>query len=293
MHRLELASVACCLALLAAPVAPAAAEDLTIIYNVTGPKPLMGGSVTRTATLWMSSGMLRHADETGDRTFELATGRIIEIDHQKKQYSESTPDERERAMQALSEEVRASVEAGKQSLEKMRRDSAEIAKVLGPKAQEQLEKQLQSATESLAKTQQELAKLAPAQGTNTFLPSMSGISTTARKGTGKRRIAGYDCEQYFLTYAGALKDMKLPELEQWVAPALEPPIAAKALKEFAFVPPPDASRGFPLALIFKDTGGGTAFAMSMEATEVKKGPIDPASFAVPPGYAKVASRMAK
>ena len=66
---------------------PASAEDLTITYEVTVPKPYIVGPVNGIATLWVSGSKVRWFDRTyGDKIYEVATGRIIKIDHQNKTY---------------------------------------------------------------------------------------------------------------------------------------------------------------------------------------------------------------
>jgi hypothetical protein len=81
---------------------PAAAEDVTITYKVTVPKPYIVGPVNGMATLWISANKVRWFDRTyGDKIYEVATGRILRIDHEKKTYSETTPEQREAELQLV------------------------------------------------------------------------------------------------------------------------------------------------------------------------------------------------
>lgn len=70
------------LALLAAP---AAAEDLTIISQVTTKK----GAPT-TSTQYVSSDKIRTSDGRIDTIIDVASGRMIQIDHKKKSYYETS-----------------------------------------------------------------------------------------------------------------------------------------------------------------------------------------------------------
>ncbi len=77
------------LVLLAALAAlPAAAEDLTIVSTVTGGK---GGPMT--ATQYLSKDKLRTSDGRLDTIFDVASGRMIHIDHKKKTYWETSLEE--------------------------------------------------------------------------------------------------------------------------------------------------------------------------------------------------------
>jgi hypothetical protein len=78
------------LALLAAlTVSYAAAEDLTIVSSVTTGKK----GKTTTATQYIESDRIRTSDGVNDTIFDVASGRMIHIDHKKKEYWETSLDE--------------------------------------------------------------------------------------------------------------------------------------------------------------------------------------------------------
>ncbi len=75
-----------CLVLLAGlGVLPAAAEDLTIVSSVTTGK---GAPVT--ATQYISTDKMRTSDGQTDTIFDVASGRMISVDHKKKTYWEAS-----------------------------------------------------------------------------------------------------------------------------------------------------------------------------------------------------------
>jgi len=78
---------------------PAFAEDLTVVFKSTG----KGSSGT--STQYFSSEHMRTRDGDQDTIFEYATGKIVSIDHKKKQYSETTLAEIEGAMKAATAQM--------------------------------------------------------------------------------------------------------------------------------------------------------------------------------------------
>jgi cell pole-organizing protein PopZ len=94
LHRL--AAAACAAALVAAP---AVAADLTIVYKTTG----AGGPGT--ATSYFSPEKMRVSDAERDTIVEYGPGRIVSIDHKKKEYSEVTLAELEAAMKAAADRM--------------------------------------------------------------------------------------------------------------------------------------------------------------------------------------------
>jgi Domain of unknown function (DUF4412) len=79
---------------------PAAAADLTIVYNVTGGR---GGATT--ATTYLGSDQLRTSDGEQDTIYDLASGRLVFVDHRKKQYWETSSEEMNAAMARMSEQM--------------------------------------------------------------------------------------------------------------------------------------------------------------------------------------------
>ena len=120
------------------------------------------------------------------------------------------------------------------------------------------------------------------------------------KGTGRRKIAGYDSEQYTLSLGEAMR------FDVWVAPTLQvSPSYYDARKVLYATMGPMGRRfdrmfdemkrikGFPLA-----TSVGYRMRMSnrktvTEVTEVRTGPIPETAFAVPAGYTKADSPFSR
>jgi hypothetical protein len=334
MHGSKLAAVAACLSLLLPRIA--AAEGLTIISQIVVPTPYVVGPVNGPSTLWISDTMVRHADGNHDQIYEVATGRMIEIDHRKREYWETTPEQRERELQAFNAASVARTEAMTKYLSGLEAEAHERAAQLEAKTREEREHrarlkedlerelpklppeqqkalrgQLLALTAELQKKKEEaakagaemekqfLAELPPALRDNLnkpIPPRPVEVVTEVRTGTGSRQIAGFACEQRFITSIGTFADGSrhtVQEVEQWIAPDLEPPVPVKVLKDVRFpLMVGDVPRGLPLANIYRHKGGGD-FDHSVEAVEIKKGAIDSTVFAVPAGYTKVQSDIAR
>ncbi len=67
---------------------PAAAEDLTIVSSVT-----TGKGAPMTATQYLATDKMRTSDGHTDTILDVASGRMVQIDHKKKTYWESTLEE--------------------------------------------------------------------------------------------------------------------------------------------------------------------------------------------------------
>ena len=96
--KIALAPVAGLL-LLAAP--PAGAEDLTVVYKITSSR-----REGATSTLYISSSRIRQSDPSHDTIFDLASGKVTVIDKVKKEYWESTAEERQVALRQGEEQAR-------------------------------------------------------------------------------------------------------------------------------------------------------------------------------------------
>lgn len=91
--------------LAAAVAVPALADDLTIVYKISG----SGGAGT--ATSYYSADKMRMSDPERDTIVEYGGGgRIVTIDHKKKEYSEMTQAELESAMKAMNEQMQKASE---------------------------------------------------------------------------------------------------------------------------------------------------------------------------------------
>jgi hypothetical protein len=207
-----------------------------------------------TSTLYISATKIRLSDPSHDTIFDGASGKMAVIDRQKKVYWESSAEEREAAFRQLEEQMK--------------------------------------------KMQEQLANLPPA--IREKMAGATGASITVQKGTGTKKIAGYDCEQYLISMGETIK------IEKWVTQDLQFPLtlfdAQKAtfagnpmLKNFArMADEMKKIKGFPLGETTTIKGApGVAGETSREATEVKKGAIDASVFAIPAGYTKVESPLAR
>jgi hypothetical protein len=121
-------------------------------------------------------------------------------------------------------------------------------------------------------------------------------SVSVEKGTGGKKVAGYDTEPYTLTMGDSMR------MEVWTTTALEPPAryfdARKVL--YASIGPLGRRfdrlfdemkkiKGFPLATALDYRMRVTRRQVSTEATEVRKGPIPDSVFAAPADYKKIES----
>jgi hypothetical protein len=84
----------------AALAVPAAAEDLTIVTNVTGPQG------TESRTQYYTDTRFRTASADGDMIFDTRTGAMTFVDTRKKQYWQTTQDEMNAAFEALSAQMK-------------------------------------------------------------------------------------------------------------------------------------------------------------------------------------------
>ena len=222
-------------ALAAALPHPTAAEDLTIISTVTTPR-----GTTRTQTQYLSSSRMRLSGEDRDTIVDLTSGRILILDNQRKEYSETSLDE----LRAFFDQI----------------DSA-IA------------------------------------GRPTFDGTIGATtSVTVEKGTGGKKVAGYDTEPYILTMGDSMR------MEVFVTTALDPPARYFDARKVAYASRGPMARpfvrlydemkkikGFPLATSLDYRLRVSRRQVSTEATEVRKGPIPDSVFAAPSDYKKVES----
>jgi hypothetical protein len=236
---------------------PAAAGDLTIVFKtVAAGKP---GSSTE----YMTTNKLRMSDGERDTIVDTAAGRITSIDHQKKEYSELTVAEMEAAMQA-----------GVAKLAEGQAKQQEAMKNMPPAMRERMQKMMGGAGGPLG-----AIKVTP--------------------GAGGRKVAGYDTQSYVMTMGEAMRT------EMWATTALHPPIQpgemlrlqsmlnpmmkgmGAAMDEFKKI------QGLTLASTTSVSVMGKSMESSREATEIKTDPIPASVFAVPAGYKKVESPLAR
>jgi hypothetical protein len=98
--RLVLAAAAA-----AAVAAPVFAEDLTVVFKTTG-----GGQVS-SSTAYYTAENMRTTNAAGDTIIEYGPGRIVTIDHKRKEYSEITMAEMEAALAKMSAQMQEQMAA--------------------------------------------------------------------------------------------------------------------------------------------------------------------------------------
>ena len=218
----------------------ASAEDLTIVSVVKM------GQNEATSTQYLTPTRSRHSAADNDTITEFATGRIVGINHKKKEYYETSLAEMEASFRQMAAE-----------LEKM---PAFVRKTMG-------------------------ADVRP---------------ITVQKGTATRKIAGYDCSQYTLSMGDALV------FDLWVTTALAYPARYVDTLSTPYAAMGPAGRRFEAMFgeVKKIKGVSLAMGMSYklvgkkvdtltEATEVRRGPIPESAFAIPAGYKKTKSPLAR
>lgn len=211
----------------------ASAEDLTIVSTVT-----IGDHAT-TQTQYLAVDRSRVGTDESDSITEYATGRLIAINHKKKEYTETTI-----------AEMAASVEKAAEQMQKM---PAFLRKATGDVLGE----------------------------------------ITVRKGTTTRKIAGYDCTQYVMSMGEDIV------FDLWVTSAIEQPLQVTDAMKAQYAAAGPAGRrmlamydemkkikGLPLATDVRMKFMGQKVATHVEATDVRRGPIPPGTFAIPTGYKK-------
>jgi hypothetical protein len=238
---------------------PAFAQDLTLVYKDTE-------SGTLTSQYFTKEKMRRNGPDS-DSIVEYATGKIISIDHKKKEYSEFTLAEAEARMKEAAAEMEKQTAQMQQQMQSM-----------PPALREKMEKMMGGVAESI----------------------------TVTKG-GTRKVAGYDCQEYLITMGQSLKQntcnstaikFPVPELDlkrfegfaSGAAGMANNPMfkgAAKLGEKMKEV------QGFALAETSTFSMMGKTKTTGREAVEVKQGPVDPAAFALPAGYKKVPSPLLK
>lgn len=254
-------AAACAAALLAAP---ALAEDLTIVFKTTG------GGGAGTSTSYYSSEKMRTGDAESETIVEYAAGKIVSIDHKKKEYSEITLAEMEAAMKAAQAKME---EASAQMKEQMA--------ALPPAAREKMEQ---------------------------MMGGVAGSITVSKGGT--RQVAGYSCQDYTIAMGQAMTSKVCATTAlQFPAPNVDyRKFASFTGSASAMASNPmfkDMEKltaemkkieGFTIADSTSMKMMGQSVDSSKEAVEIKKGPIPAAAFdvaAITKGYKKVAHPVTK
>ena len=236
--------------------AAAAAEDVTITYNLTE-----NGQPKGTATQYVSSERLRMSNPENDMIIEYASGRLVAIDHKKKEYWETTRDE----MQAQLAQMNAQLEA----------------------QQKKMQEQMQNLPPAVREKMGNMMGAVAAQ-------------VTVTPGTGSKKIAGYDTKPYTIAMGEMMKqEMWNTESIAFPAPAIDARNSMMTLNSPMMKGAKDLVekmkqvKGIPLSETTTVKVLTKTVTTTREATAVKTGPIDPAVFALPKDYKKVESPLAK
>jgi hypothetical protein len=252
------AALACAAGLAAAPARRASAEDLTLVYKTTGTQ---GAS---TATSYYSTEKMRTTDGQNDTIIEYGPGKIVTIDHKKKEYSEITLAEMEAML--------------KQASAKMEEMSKQLAN-MPPEMKKKMEQMMGGGVESVSVTKggsRQVAGYTCQDYTLSMGQAMTQqlCATTALQfpapNVDYKRFSG------LASSAGAMSSMF--------------PGFAKLADEMKKIEGISIAEATHLKMM------GRNIDTTREATEIKKGAIPASAFdvaAIAPGYKKVAHPVTK
>ena len=254
-------SAACAAAVLAVP---ALAEDLTLVFKTTG------GGGAGTSTSYYSSEKMRTGDAATETIVEYAAGKIVSIDHKKKEYSEITLAEMEAALKAASAKME----------------------------------------EANAQMQQQMANMPPAvrEKMEQMMGGVASSVTVTKGGT--RQVAGYSCQDYTVAMGQTMTSKVCATTAlQFPAPNVDyRKLTSFSGSAAAFASNPmfknmdklmaemKKIEGFTIAESTSMKMMGQSMDSSKEAVEIKKGPIPASAFdvaALTPGYKKVPHPVTK
>ena len=236
--------------------APALAEDLTVVFKTTGT------GAAGTNTHYFSNDKMRMGDANTETIMDYAAGRIVSVDHKKKEYSEITFAEMEAGLKAAAAKM----------------------------------------DEASAQMQQQMASMPPAMREKMEQMMGGGASAVSVTKGGTRQVAGYTCQDYTLAMGQAMSTkicattaLQYP-MDYRKYQALAGSAAAMANNPLfksmgKMVDEMKKIEGFTIAESTSMKMMGRSMDSSREAVEIKKGPIPAAAFdvaAITKGYKKVA-----
>jgi hypothetical protein len=230
--------------------APAAAGDLTIVSKTSSTGPMANSGVS---TTYMTASKMRMQQERGDVLFDMATGTITMLDHDKKQYWQMTKADIEAMSKSISDKMA--------EMQKDPKAAALMQNLMGGFGPAKLEKGTETKT---------IAGYACTQYTISMGESMRMVywTTTALQ-------PPFSWEEMYSAQTGILRAN--PLLSRMSALADE----MKNMK------------GVPLSTTTTMVMGPMRVETTSEATEVKTGAIPASTFAIPTGYTKVDSPMSQ
>jgi hypothetical protein len=255
MKTLRLALVVGAVAGLAVP---ALAEDLTVVYKTTG------SAGAGTSTSYHSSTKMRIGDGNTDSIMEYGPGRMVTIDHKRKEYSEITFAEMEAALAKM-----------QQATAQMQQQMA----AMPPAVRERMEQMTGGAAGTVTVTKGAVRKVAGYDCQEWVVAAGTAISTRI---CAAAAVVPPPISVDYRRYAslGGSGMANNPMFKSM----------AKMADEMKKI------QGFQLAESTSMKVMGRSMDSSKEATEVKKGPIPASAFdvaTVAKGYKKVAHPMTK
>lgn len=233
---------------------PLVAADLTIVFRT------VNDGQESSATEYFTTNKMRSTSDKSDTIMDTATGRLVMIDNQKKEYSEMTVAEMEAAMKGMSAQMATA-----------RQKQAEAMKSMPPALREKMQK---------------------------MMPGGPG-GLTITVGTGTRKVAGYDTQPYVMSMGDAMRTelwtttaLQVPlqpgellRLQTLISPMAKD--MASSVEEFKKI------QGFTLASTTTVKILTKTMQSTREAMQIKTGSIPASTFEVPAGYKKVESPLAK
>ena len=237
-------------------VAPAFAQDLTLVYKETE-----GGA---TSSRYYTKDKMRTSSPESDTIVEYASGKITTIDHKKKEYSEFTVAEAEARMKEAAAEMEKQSAQMKQQMEAM-----------PPAVREKMEQMLGGMADSVTVTKGGTRKVAGYDCQEYVIAMGQSMKTNTCNTTALAfPIPEADLRRY-MSFASGIATSPMGKGFTKLADKMKE-VQGIAIAE---------SSSFSLLGKTKTSG--------REAVEVKQGPVDPAVFALPAGYKKVPSPFLK
>jgi len=239
---------------------PALAEDLTIVFKTTG----SGGAGT--TTHYFSSERMRTGDAESETIMEYAAGKIVSIDHKKKEYSEITLAEMEAAMKAAAA--------------KMEEANAQMAS-MPPAVRQKMEQMMGGGASAVTVTKGGTRQVA-GYTCQDYAVAMGQTMTTKICATTALQFPAPNVDyRKFQSFAGSAATMANNPMFKSMGKM------ADEMKKI---------EGFTIAEATSMKMMGKSMDSSKEAVEIKKGPIPASAFdvaAIAKGYKKVAHPVTK